>query len=551
MRSLWAKGAAWLCCAWATSLPVLAQDTLIASAGPSLVLAPQATPSAVPLLTLLPTLLPTALPSAEPATLPLAVRRALARAGLPEASLAVRVQALPGMVLPTDEKKGAVFSGATLPAPRLSWQGDVAMNPASVMKTVTTALALQNLGADFQWYTTVWIDGALRAGVLYGNVVVQGGGDPYLPTARLQELVAAIQAKGIQQIQGDILVNQSLWHLRPTDPGAFDGKPDRPYNAAPAAFMPNMQALEVRLQPDGAVAKVSIDPPLAAWGYAASLPLSAAPCVQPEVALAPDWSVHQQLRFNGAWPRSCGARSVFFTPYPPAPDFAAQAIAGVWQASGAAWSGQARLAPRGHRGARRLLRFASQPLHEVATVTNTYSNNAMAKQIFLSLPVFGKLPRHLRRHTGSYSASRRWVADWWRMHLPDAPPPVLENGSGLSRRERISADSLSALLAQTAASPVGAAFVQSLPLVGHQGTVAKLAQRDPSNRAIGQARIKTGTLDDVKALAGFVRGQSGQVYSVVAIINASRAAAGQEALDALLDWVVADGTAVTPVGLAP
>jgi len=489
-----------------------------------------------------PTVTPSATPTAAPATLPPSVRAALARANVPEASVAVLVQALPSMRWPADGKKGALRSSAqaNMPAPRLAWQSARAMNPASVMKTVTTAVALQNLGGQFQWHTTVWVDGAVRDGVLYGNLIVQGGGDPYLPTARLQELVAAIQAKGIARIEGDILVNQSLWQLPPTDPGVFDGKPDRPYNAAPAAFMANMQALEVRLQPDGNQAKVSIDPPLAAWEYSSSLPLSAAPCVQPEQALAPDWSAPQQLRLKGAWPRSCGARSVFFAPYPPRPDFAAQALAGLWQASGAGLSGQGRLEPRGHRGARRLLRFASQPLQEVAKVTNTYSNNAMAKQIFLSLPVFGKLPRHLRRHTGSYSASSKWLADWWHVHLPQVLPPVLENGSGLSRRERISADSLSALLLQTAGSAAGADFFFSLPLAGSEGTVAKLAQRDPHNRAIGQARLKTGTLDDVKALAGFVRGQSGQVYSVVVMVNDSRAAAGQAALDALLDWVAAD-----------
>lgn len=453
----------WASCAWlgllaALALPVWAQNASssitqapepAASAQPVVQVLPSATLAATPVVLPTPwptvlesaaTVTPSATPTAAPATLPPSVRAALARANVPEASVAVLVQALPHMRWPADGKQGALRSAqADMPVPRLAWQSAHAMNPASVMKTVTTAVALQNLGGQFQWHTTVWVDGSVRDGVLYGNLIVQGGGDPYLPTARLQALVAAIQAKGIARIEGDILVNQSLWQLPPTDPGAFDGKPDRPYNAAPAAFMANMQALEVRLQPDGKQASVSIDPPLAGWEYSSSLPLGVAPCVQPEQALAPDWSAPQQLYLKGFWPRSCGARSVFFAPYPPRPDFAGQALAGLWQASGAGLSGQGRSEPRGHRGARRLLRFASQPLQEVAKVTNTYSNNAMAKQIFLSLPVFGKLPRHLRRHTGSYNASVKWLADWWRVHLPQVPPPVLENGSGLSRRESINA----------------------------------------------------------------------------------------------------------------
>jgi D-alanyl-D-alanine carboxypeptidase/D-alanyl-D-alanine-endopeptidase (penicillin-binding protein 4) len=453
--------------------------------------------------------------------------------------MAASVQALPNMVWPKEGQKGALMAAAA-PIPRLAWQAGKAMNPASVMKTVTTAVALQSLGADFQWQTTVWIDGALRDGTLYGNLIVQGGGDPYLPTAVLQELVDAIRSKGVQRIAGDFLVNQSLWHLPAFDPAAFDNKPERPYNASPQALMANMQALEVQLQVAGSEAAIKTEPPIVGIALPASVALSNSPCVQPEKILAPDFGVAGQISFKGSWPRSCGTRSVFYALPALQGDFAAQTLAGLWLASGGGLTGQARLEGRGHKGARRLLRFASRPLQEAATVTNTYSNNPMAKQIFLSLPVFGKLPRHLRRPTGSYSASQRWLADWWRLHLPQVAAPVLENGAGLSRRERISPGSLNALLAQTAASTVGAEFVQSLPLAGSQGTVARLAQRDPGNRAIGQARLKTGTLDDAKAIAGFVRGQSGQVYSVVAIINDGRAPAGQAAIDALLDWVAAE-----------
>jgi D-alanyl-D-alanine carboxypeptidase/D-alanyl-D-alanine-endopeptidase (penicillin-binding protein 4) len=90
---------------------------------------------------------------------------------------------------------------------------------------------------------------------------------------------------------------------------------------------------------------------------------------------------------------------------------------------------------------------------------------------------------------------------------------------------------------QTAASPVGSDFAATLPLAGREGTVTRLAQRAPQNRALGQARLKTGTLDEAKAIAGYVRGKGDQVYGVVGLINAPQAAAGQTALDALLDWV--------------
>lgn len=488
------------------------------------------------------------------AQLPLAVAQALQAAGLPLSSMSAWVQPLPSLVWPAGQaapqpaaqtsrmqgvkgKTQTVLDAASLPPALLSVRADQAMNPASVMKLVTTSVAMQTFGADFQWQTSVWVDGAVRDGVLYGNLIVQGGGDPYLPSPRVQELIARIRAKGIHSIQGDLLVNQSRWHLPRFDPAAFDAKPSRPYNAAPQALMINMQALELRLQPQGNEAALQADPPVQGVAVPAAVPLSNAPCIQPESALALDVSQPEMVQVRGAWPRSCGARSVFVALYPLADEFAARALAGMWLASGGQLAGRAGAEGRGHSAARLFLRFASAPLQEVARVTNTYSNNPMAKQIFLSLPVWGKLRGQLRRPVGSWQASQRWMAAWWHQHLPEVTPPVLENGSGLSRRERITAASLGALLAQTANSPVAADFAATVPLVGREGTVAKLAQRSPLNKALGQARVKTGTLDEAKAIAGYVRGQDGQVYSVVGLINAPQAGAGQAALDALLDWV--------------
>jgi D-alanyl-D-alanine carboxypeptidase/D-alanyl-D-alanine-endopeptidase (penicillin-binding protein 4) len=453
------------------------------------------------------------------------------------------VQALPELVWPAGSSSPQRRSAPTIGVNGvarpgiLSVQADRPMNPASVMKLVTTAVAMQALGADFQWQTTVWIDGAVRDGVLYGDLIVEGGGDPYLPTPRVQDLIGRIRAQGIRSIHGDILVDQKRWRLPRFDPAAFDGKPDRPYNAEPQALMLNMQALELRVQPQGSVALLAADPPLWGMSQPASVALNTAPCIQPEQGLALDMTQPQVLQAKGAWPRSCGARSVFVALYPQAEAFPALALAGLWQAGGGQLQGQAGMAVRGHGAARRLFSFPSAPLQEVVTVTNTYSNNPMAKQIFLSLPVWGKLRGQRRRPVGSWQASQHWMAAWWRLHLPQATPPILENGSGLSRRERITAASLGALLMQTAASPVGSDFAATLPLAGREGTVTRLAQRAPQNRALGQARLKTGTLDEAKAIAGYVRGKGDQVYGVVGLINAPQAAAGQTALDALLDWV--------------
>jgi D-alanyl-D-alanine carboxypeptidase/D-alanyl-D-alanine-endopeptidase (penicillin-binding protein 4) len=183
--------------------------------------------------------------------------------------------------------------------------------------------------------------------------------------------------------------------------------------------------------------------------------------------------------------------------------------------------------------ARLLLSQPSLPLSEIVDDVNKFSNNVMAQQVFLTLSA-------QTGGRGSFDGSRQRLRDWWRQRFAPDGEPHIEHGSGLSRLERSSAASLGALLERAAAGPHGAVFEASLPLAGVDGTMARLRDRQPEALAIGNARIKTGSLRDVAAVAGFATGQSGTRYSVVAIINHPQAAAARPTLDRLLDWVIRD-----------
>ncbi len=163
---------------------------------------------------------------AQPAhTLPLSVQEALKVARLPPESLSV-------VVLPVHG-----------PAARLAHLADKSRNPASLMKLVTTSAALDLLGPAFTWRTPVFLEGQLREGVWHGHVYIQGSGDPRLGVEQLWLLIRRIQALGIRQIQGDIVLDRSLFSVPAQDPGGFDGEPLRPYNATPDALLINFKAL--------------------------------------------------------------------------------------------------------------------------------------------------------------------------------------------------------------------------------------------------------------------------------------------------------------------
>ena len=135
-------------------------------------------------------------------------------------------------------------------APRLSHRASVPVNPASVMKLVTTYAALDLLGPAYTWRTPVFVEGAVRDGTLFGNLYIKGQGDPKLVLERLWLLLRRVQGLGIKTIAGDIILDRTAFDLPPIDPASFDGEPLRPYNAAPDALLINYRSVVVTFVPD-------------------------------------------------------------------------------------------------------------------------------------------------------------------------------------------------------------------------------------------------------------------------------------------------------------
>jgi D-alanyl-D-alanine carboxypeptidase/D-alanyl-D-alanine-endopeptidase (penicillin-binding protein 4) len=396
------------------------------------------------------------------------------------------------------------------------------INPASLMKLATTTAALDLLGPAFVWRTPVYVEGPVRDGVLQGNVYLRGSGDPRLVAERLWLLMRRIQGLGIQKIQGDIVLDRSALDVPARDAASFDGEPLRPYNAAPDALLLNFKSLLIQFVPDRSanVARIQVEPPLAGVQFPASVPLTAGDCNDYRSSLKPDWSDPTRVRFNGSFPAACGEKMWPIASSAPQ-QFAARAVAGMWQQLGGQLSGQVRegtvptqLQP--------LFSSESATLAEVIRDINKFSNNVMAQQLFLTLS-------QQQRGVGSFEASRDVLQRWWRERV-GGDVPVFDNGSGLSRDERISAQALARLLQVAWASPTMAELMSSLPITGMDGTLKR-------SKAQGVAHLKTGSLRDVAGIAGFVDGAHGKRWVLVAVLNHPNANAARPALDALIDWV--------------
>ena len=423
-------------------------------------------------------------------------------------------------------------SNSGLSKPRLSLHANAEMNPASVMKLITTSAGLSLLGPDFTWRNKVLVDGPVKDGVLYGNLYLKGSGDPKLVVERVQTLLQDVMTKGLREVKGDIILDGSVFDLPDKNPASFDDEPLRPYNVAPQGLLLNFNAMLFKFTPDAArgEAKVESEPPLFNVQWPSSVPLSAGPCHDWRTQLRADFSKPDSVRFNGTYPKACGEQK-WPVAYVEPPSFAPRMVQAMWRQAGGQLRGQVR---HGLTPAQVTLwhEAPSLPLTDIVADINKLSNNVMAQQLFLTLS--------RQQGAGSFAASRQVVLKWWTQNLKEQSLPVLDNGSGLSREERSNAQALSALLHLASQSSYANALQNSLAIAGVDGTVARLKDRQPNSVVIGRALLKSGSLKDVASLAGYVDGLSGKRYVFVVIVNHPNAHAVRPAFDRLLEWAVKD-----------
>jgi D-alanyl-D-alanine carboxypeptidase/D-alanyl-D-alanine-endopeptidase (penicillin-binding protein 4) len=427
--------------------------------------------------------------------------------------------------------------------PRVSHRTQVPMNPASVMKLVTTYAAMDLLGPAYTWQTPVYLGGPVRDGTLQGDLTIQGRGDPKLVAERLWLLLRRVQGLGIQKIAGDIVLDHSAFAANDTDPGTFDGEPLRPYNATPDALLINFKSVVMTFVPDltNNVARIHYEPPMGGMQLPATVALSTGACNDYRATLQGDFADPARFRFNGTYPSACGER-VWPVAYVDPASYGTRAVDGLWREMGGQLTGRVRdgrlpIVPA--KALKPAFEMSSPSLAEVVRDINKYSNNVMAQQLLLTLSLPPRpanaaitLPESVPAST---EASRDILLRWWKDHFGADDLPVLDNGAGLSRDGRISAQALGRLLQTAYRSPLMPELMASLPISGVDGTL-----RRSKAQSQGIAHLKTGSLRNVVAMAGYVLANSGKRYLLVAIANHPNAGAVRPAFEALQDWVVRD-----------
>jgi serine-type D-Ala-D-Ala carboxypeptidase/endopeptidase (penicillin-binding protein 4) len=411
---------------------------------------------------------------------------------------------------------GPVESDSTL----VDWRADTPTSPASTMKLVTAWVALDRLGPDFTWQTNLVSDAAVVDGVLQGDIYWVGQGDPRFYADRLQVLLEQLRARGIRRIAGRLVLDGSAFRsIAPAD--GFDSDGGESFMVPPDPLLTNLNAAWLHYFNDGNGARATMEPPLAGVELVNRLQdggEGACGDVRRHVTIS---SGDGRVVVKGRLPRDCDGAVSYLQPLPPRA-FAGAAFVGLWRRMGGEGP-TAQTEGRAPAGARVLASLDSDPLWRVLPDMNKFSSNPMARSLFLTLgrlsPVSGDTAadadRAVRQTLAAHGVSDRGL--------------VLENGAGLSRRERVTARFLGEVLRTAARGPYAAEFAASLPVAGETGT---LKHRFPD---VGpRLRLKTGTLNNVVAVAGYWQAPSGRRLAIVAIVNRTAAAASKPALDAVV-----------------
>jgi D-alanyl-D-alanine carboxypeptidase/D-alanyl-D-alanine-endopeptidase (penicillin-binding protein 4) len=443
--------------------------------------------------------------------LPVGVRSVLKVRQLPQDSLSVHVE---------DIDTGEVILGYLAATPR---------NPASTMKLLTTLVALDTLGPAYRWKTDVYALGDVEDGRLNGDLLLKGYGDPFLVTERFWQMLRNIRRVGIDEITGDLLIDDSYFDIGAYDPGAFDSQPLRAYNVAPNALLTNFKVVRYWFEPNGRSVKVSVDPALDNLRVTNQLRVTPGSCrgYQRGISVSGNGS-DDEVTFSGTFPGGC-QRYAMDRAVLSHNEFTYGLFQSLWSESGGRFDGTWKntvvtddLEP--------LLSFESLPLFEMIARVNKHSNNVMARQMLytLSAEVLGP--------PGTESGGRDVIAKWLDDNALEPSEFTFENGAGLSRESRITAADMAALLGFAWEQPYMPEYLASMSLTGLDGT---LSRRFLDSELVGKAHLKTGSLDHVTAIAGYLQARSGRRFTVVVMQNYEdvHRGPGEEVQEALLRWL--------------
>jgi D-alanyl-D-alanine carboxypeptidase/D-alanyl-D-alanine-endopeptidase (penicillin-binding protein 4) len=451
--------------------------------------------------------------AAAPAGLPTWIGSTLREAGIPEEAVAVYVK--------------EAGTGSSV----ISHNATVPFKPASIIKVLTTFSALEILGEDYVWHTPVYVTGAVQSHELRGNLIFRGVGDPSLNYERMRAFSSQLYRRGIRVIKGDVIIDKSYFGFNSDLPEQFYGEVENPWNLPPQPMLVNGKLVTLTVTPVGGAAapKAKIEPDLPSVRLENEASHAPGACGSQSHGISIEAmgdAKSATIRVSGSLPDQCGP-VVKRISVLGIDEYFAASFRRSYEEQGGRIEGDVK-SGQSVAQARLLSTIQSGPLMDVIRETNKNSNNLMARQLFVTVGAI------LTSKPPSPASAAKALLPWIAEKVPETSSFVLENGSGLSEEERVTAKGMVALLDYIRTSRHAAQFLDTLPAVGEDGTM-RIRLRDQP--VAGRSVAKTGTLHDTRAIAGIVVSKRGRSYVFCVIVNHPKASSSVPIIDKLIVWL--------------
>jgi D-alanyl-D-alanine carboxypeptidase/D-alanyl-D-alanine-endopeptidase (penicillin-binding protein 4) len=485
--------------------------------------------------------------------LPDSIAKSIKKSGISSQSVSISIDKISYKNQP--EKS---FSTSNL----VDWQENLPMNPASTIKLLTSLAAMEVLGPQYRWKTDLLTNGKIQNGLLKGDLLIRGSGDPKLIPEEINKMLLNLQGLGVRKIDGQLILDRSAYENSVKDTSFIDSDPTRAYNAVPDALLFAFNSFSFEFYPNSQNNLVVIkqSPRMANFKIDNNLKIIEGACAdwKKDISMSLTNSKNGAWTavFNGAYPSGC-KNATWNVVASDSDSFFTQSFIAAWEDVGGTWVKKPILKSYDPKiEFKPIVTHFGVPLYESVKDINKLSNNVMARQVMLTMAL---------EKTGKPSNannSMKVLKDWLQSSQLNMPELVIENGSGLSRIERISSKNLNQVLLLGLNSSSKDYFLESLPIAGFDGTMRhrlldKLRKYVPNKKEIATlekntvdfpvglkkygAYIKTGSLVDVRSIAGYVVSRSGNVYAVTSFINDPNPRNGGVIHDAILSWLLDDG----------
>lgn len=404
-------------------------------------------------------------------------------------------------------------------------RGEQAFNPASVTKLLTSIFALEKLGPAYRWTTTLATNGSIANGVLKGDLYLVGGGDPYITHERFLLMLNYLRDIGIARIEGDLVIDHSRYELPPHDQGGFDGVPTKPYNVGASAMAVNFKTHAVVFRPTKSGVQVFTEPRNNNFVINNKVKLVGGKCrnwrSRIRERLHGD-ELRMTLVLSGKYARRCKEQA-FRLSVLSHTAYISGAFAAIWKRLGGQWNGTGREGVASPQ-LTILKKFNSLPLGSVMLAMNKYSNNVIARHLFIEAGA----PSPPFSYAASDDALQKWL---WERGVQSV---VVENGSGLSRIGRISPNGMASVLDYVWRHPYRFEFISSLPILAVDGTMKKRLRTRKDKALAGMGHFKTGSLSGVNTISGYMQDAQGRALLVV--IFTQKTSRGKRLQDDIIRW---------------